>query len=192
MSLQISSLILPVAFSLCWLFPSLCRIFLSWWGLNSSFLLLFPLPPDTYQGRSCCGWGQRGCCLFSPVGFWWGSGFLAGKEFGKLQAEHLPALSPVPAGDTYWGWAHIPAWPRTGSPYPFTLETLWIRVSQGSQNCWSAKEPKHFLMSCHLQPDAGPEAFWQHRVSQGSQRQNSAFTHVVIGARKTYISHPQI
>ena len=51
-----------------WLFPSLCRSFLFWWGSNSSPLLLFPLPPET---RSCCSWGQTGFCWLSPRGFWW-------------------------------------------------------------------------------------------------------------------------
>ena len=33
--------------------------------------LLFPLPLETCLARSCCGRGQRGCCLHSPLGFWW-------------------------------------------------------------------------------------------------------------------------
>ena len=45
--------------------------FLSWWRPNCSFLLLFPLPSETCRVRSCYNWGQRGCCLFSPLGFWW-------------------------------------------------------------------------------------------------------------------------
>ena len=45
--------------------------FLFWWGPSSSFLLLFPLPPERCWVRSCCGRGQRGFCLLYPQGFWW-------------------------------------------------------------------------------------------------------------------------
>ena len=51
--------------------PGVPRRFPSLWGPNNSFLLLIPLPLEMCQARNCCGWSQRGCCLFSPVGFWW-------------------------------------------------------------------------------------------------------------------------
>ena len=35
------------------------------------FLLLFLLPLEICQVRSFCNPGQRGCCLFSPIGSWW-------------------------------------------------------------------------------------------------------------------------
>ena len=60
---------LPFSFADC--FPLLCSSFLFWWGSNSSFLLLFPLPLETCWVRSCCGQDQRGFCLLSLWGFWW-------------------------------------------------------------------------------------------------------------------------
>ena len=69
--LQIPSPIPWVASLFFWLFPLLCRSFWSWWSPKSSFLLLFPLPLETYLERSCCGWFRRGYCLCSTLGFWW-------------------------------------------------------------------------------------------------------------------------
>ena len=43
----------------------MCRSFLTWRGLNSSFLPLFPLPLETCWVRSCCGLDQRGFAAFS-------------------------------------------------------------------------------------------------------------------------------
>lgn len=38
---------------------------------NSLFLLLFPLPQETYLEGSCYGQYQKGTCLCSPLGFLW-------------------------------------------------------------------------------------------------------------------------
>ena len=48
-----------------------CRSVLSWWNPSSSLLLLFPLPLEMYLARSWCSRGWKGCCLCSPLGFWW-------------------------------------------------------------------------------------------------------------------------
>ena len=68
--LQISS-ILSAVFWFYWLFPLLCKSFLSWWSPKSSFLLLFPLPLETCLERSCCVQCRSGYCLCSSLGFWW-------------------------------------------------------------------------------------------------------------------------
>ena len=46
--LQLSSPIQWVALLFCWKFPSSCKSFLFWCGLNSLCLLLLPLPEETY------------------------------------------------------------------------------------------------------------------------------------------------
>ena len=61
---------LSIVFWFCWLYPFLCKSFLSWWSSNSSFLLLFPLPVVMWLVRNCYSWGHRGFCLCS-LGFWW-------------------------------------------------------------------------------------------------------------------------
>ena len=66
-----SSPIPSVAFWFCWLFLSLCRRFYLDEVPIVIFAFVSPAFEETCHIRSYCGHGQRGCCLFSPLGFWW-------------------------------------------------------------------------------------------------------------------------
>ena len=51
-------------FSLCWWFPLLCQTFLIWCSPICLFLLLFPLPEETYPNRYCWDQYRRAYCLW--------------------------------------------------------------------------------------------------------------------------------
>ena len=57
------------AFSLCWLFPLLCRSFLVWGSLTCLFLLMLPVLLVSYPGYYCQDLCHEDFCLCFLLGF---------------------------------------------------------------------------------------------------------------------------